>query len=48
MHCAGARRQGGVSENKCYYPEGTTAIFLTEAQLCDWKEKNLQRNINTG
>ncbi len=45
---AQARRQGGISENKCYYPEGTTAIFLAEAQLRDWKEKDPQRNINTG
>jgi hypothetical protein len=31
-----------------YYPEGTTVIFSAEAQLRDWKEKDLQRNINTG
>jgi hypothetical protein len=47
-HCTQASRQGGVSENKCYYPEETTAKFLAEAQLHDWKEKDLQHIINTG
>ncbi len=47
-HCPRARRWGGVSQNKCYYPEGTTAKILAEAELRGWKEKEPQRNINTG